>query len=57
MDAVDIERIASRVAEKLMEPLNRQALAEAIATELRRLGVRYAHDMEMLGQQLDARHY
>jgi hypothetical protein len=57
MEKEDIERIAARVVEKLLEPGARGALAIAIARELRQMGLEYEHDMAHLGERLDAQHF
>ena len=57
MDEDEIDRIAARVVEKLMEPSNRQVLASAIAKELRLLGIQHGSEMGKLGERLDSRFY
>ena len=56
MEKEDIERIAARVVEKLLEPETRGMLAIAIARELRQMGLEYEHDMARLGEWLDSQH-
>ena len=56
MEKEDIERIAARVVEKLLEPETRGMLAIAIARELRQIGLEYEHDMARLGEWLDSQH-
>ena len=57
MEKEEIERIAARVVEKLLEPAACGALAIAIARELRQMGMEYEHDMARLGERLDAQHF
>ena len=57
MEKEDIERIAARVVEKLLEPATRGMVAIAIARELRQMGLEYKHDMARLGERLDAQHF
>jgi hypothetical protein len=57
MEQEEIERIAARVVEKLLEPAACGALAIAIARELRQMGMEYEHDMARLGERLDAQHF
>lgn len=57
MDEADIERVAARVAEKLMDPANLEELSRAIARHLRLLAVQYDADIAMLGRRLDGGHY
>jgi hypothetical protein len=57
LESADIERIACRSVAKLMEPINLQLLAEAIATALRNQGIRYMNEGAELGQRLDAGRY
>ena len=57
MEKEDIERIAARVVEKMLEPATRGMLAIAIARELRQMGLEYKHDMARLGERLDAQHF
>ena len=57
MDEADIERIAARVVEMMMEPRHLQALSSAIAKELRLLAAHYNAETAKLGQRLDASHY
>ena len=56
MEKEDIERIAGRVVEKLLEPAARGMLAIAIAKELRQMGLQYERDMADHRQWLDAQH-
>ena len=56
MEKEDIERIAARVVEKLLEPETRGMLAIAIARELRQMGLEYEHDMARVGEWLDSQH-
>jgi len=53
MDDAEVDRVAARVIEKLMEPRSCQVLASAIAKELRLLTMQYASDMTKLGDRLD----
>lgn len=57
MDEAEIECIAARVVEMLMEPRYLQALSGAIAKDLRLLATQYGADIARLGERLDARHY
>ena len=57
MDDSEIERLATRVVEKLTEPSNRQALASAIAKELSLLSMQYGSDIAKLGERLDRKFY
>jgi hypothetical protein len=57
MEKEEIERIAARVVEKLLEPETRGMLAIAIARELRQMGLEYEHDMARVGERLDAQHF
>jgi hypothetical protein len=57
MEKEDIERIAARVVEKMLEPETRGMLATAIARELRQMGLEYEHDMAHLGERLDTQHF
>ena len=57
MEKEEIERIAARVVEKLLEPETRGMLAIAIARELRQIGLEYEHDMARVGERLDAQHF
>ena len=57
MEQEEIERIAARVVEKLLEPETRGMLAIAIARELRQMGLEYEHDMARVGERLDAQHF
>ena len=57
MENEEIERIAARVVEKLLEPETRGMLAIAIARELRQMGLEYEHDMARVGERLDAQHF
>ena len=54
MEKEDIEGIAARVVEKLLEPETRGMLA--IARELRQMGLEYEHDMARVGEWLDSQH-
>jgi hypothetical protein len=57
MDDADVDRIAARVVEMMMEPRHLQALSSAIAKELRLLAAHYSAETAKLGQRLDASHY
>jgi len=56
MEKEDIERIAARLVEKLLEPETRGMLAIAIARELRQMVLKYEHDMARVGEWLDSQH-
>ena len=51
MNEAEIERLAAKVVEKLMEPGNLQALASAIAKDLRLFRMEYGHEMAKLGER------
>lgn len=53
MDDAEVDRVAARVIEKLMEPRICQVLASAIAKELRLLLMQHSSDMSRLGDRLD----
>lgn len=54
MDEVDVDRIAARVVEKLMETMNVQILSRAIAMELRQFGIKFVSETARLGERLDS---
>jgi hypothetical protein len=56
MEKEDIQRIAARVVEKLLEPETRGMLEIASARELRQMGLEYEHDMARVGEWLDSQH-
>jgi hypothetical protein len=55
MNEYEMDQIASKVVEKLLESERLHALAQAIAVELRELSMESASDLERLGQRLDER--
>jgi hypothetical protein len=57
MEEGDIERIASRVVEKLLEPAACSMVANAIAKELRQMALQYEGDMARLGERLEAQRF
>lgn len=57
MDDEEIDRIATRVIQKLMEPPLRDRLVEAVAEQLRSQTTRYERDMARLGQRLDHKQF
>jgi hypothetical protein len=56
MEKEDIERIAARVVERLLELETRGILAIAIARELRQIGLDYERDMARLGEWFESQH-
>jgi hypothetical protein len=57
MKDAEIERLATRIVEKLIEPCNRQTLASAIAKELRLLSIEQGSEVAKLGEGLDRKFY
>ena len=57
MNDAQIERLAAKVVEKLLQPDNRAALASAIARELRLLAREYRDELAELGERLDAKQW
>jgi hypothetical protein len=57
MDERDIERVAARVVEKLLEPTACGVLASAIAKQLRQMASQYESDMSRLGERLERQHF
>jgi hypothetical protein len=54
VDDSEIDRLATCIVQKMMEPSFRDTFAEAIAKELRLLAAEYRTDMEKLGERLDS---
>lgn len=57
MDDSEIERVAARIVDKLSRPENLQALARAIAEELRLRMLEQDAELARLGERLDSGHY
>jgi hypothetical protein len=57
MEDSEINQLAARLVQKMMEPANCDALAQAIAKQMCHFAQEYASDMQRLGERLDSRHY
>jgi hypothetical protein len=57
MDDSEIDQLAARLVQKMMESANRDALAQAIGKQMCHFAQGYASDMQKLGEQLETRHY
>jgi hypothetical protein len=57
MDDSEVSQLAARLVQKMMEPANRDALAQAIAKQICHFAQEYASDMPRLGERLESRHY
>jgi hypothetical protein len=57
MDDCEIDQLADRLVHKMMEPANRDALAQAIAKQICHFAQEYASDMQKLGERLETHHY
>jgi hypothetical protein len=57
MEEGDIERIAARVVEKLLEPAACGMLASAIAKSLRQMAMQYEGEMSRLGERLEMQRF
>ncbi len=57
MEERDIERIAARVVEKLLEPATCGMLASALAKELQQMASQYKDELARLGERLEAERF
>jgi hypothetical protein len=56
MEDSEINQLAARLVQMMIEPANRDALAQAIAKQMCHFAQEYALDMQKLGERLDTRH-